>query len=213
MARPTFGVNLFVQDIDKNVEYFTNILGFKETERTTAPNGATVHASTTWGTGAKSASVSFASIPTMVNSGEGDYDFGAFGTNLKNSPSTLGNGVVLYFNVPNVDKFYAKIVAKGAIIDEPPTEQMWGDRTISVLTPDGFYLTFSQPIKGWKPSPDSGMVTTRAKLSPAQRNQRKYAATVKGIRGRAAKAAGGKGRIKNRPAAKKLRGKLGLEDN
>jgi catechol 2,3-dioxygenase-like lactoylglutathione lyase family enzyme len=162
MARPTFGINLFVQDIDKNLEYFTQTLGFQEVERQVAPDGSVVHATVAWGKGAKAANVSLASIPLMTGGDGPDYDFGQFGQNLRNSPGTLGNGVVLFFHVPNVDKVYARINAKGAIIDEPPTDQFWGERTISVNTPDGYYLTFAQPIKGWKDDGESGMTTVKA---------------------------------------------------
>lgn len=48
-------------------------------------------------------------------------------------------------------------------------------------------------------------------LTPKERAQRKYAARVKTLRARAAKAGGGRGRIKARAAARKLRRKLGLK--
>lgn len=48
-------------------------------------------------------------------------------------------------------------------------------------------------------------------LTPKQRAQRKYAASLRGIRKRAGKASGGSGLIKNRSAARALRRKLGLK--
>jgi hypothetical protein len=48
-------------------------------------------------------------------------------------------------------------------------------------------------------------------LSKKQLAQRKYAAKMKGVRKRATGAKKGKGRIKKRPAAAKLRRKLGLK--
>jgi chromosome segregation ATPase len=53
--------------------------------------------------------------------------------------------------------------------------------------------------------------STGAKLSAKQLAQRQYAAQMRVVRKRAAKQKGGKGRIKNRAAAKKLRAKLGLK--
>lgn len=212
---PPFSTVLFCQDMDKNLEYFTNTLGFRLVEKWSTPDGTGVHATVAYGNGAKTGHVGLASIPAMMDtSGDGpQYDFGVFGQRLKSSPDTRGNGVVLYFTVPNVDKVYAKINANGAIIDEPPTDQYWGERTISVLTPEGYYITFATPIKGWKEDPESGMVVTRPKLTTKQRAQRKYAATMKSVRTRAKTATGGKGRIKNRTTAKNLRNKLGLDDN
>jgi uncharacterized glyoxalase superfamily protein PhnB len=60
--------------------------------------------------------------------------------------------VVFYFTVDDVDSYYARIVARGAQIDEPPTDQFWGDRTISVLVPEGLYFTFARPIPGFQMS-------------------------------------------------------------
>ena len=48
-----------------------------------------------------------------------------------------------------MDGLYAKVTKRGAIVDEAPTDQFWGDRTISLVTPDGYYMTFAQPIEGF----------------------------------------------------------------
>lgn len=213
VATTTFSTVLFVNDIDKNLEYFTKTLGFTEVERWQAPDGTTAHATVAFGKGATAATIDLGSTKSVTQGGMDNYDFGQFGENIKNSPHTLGNGVILFFRVPNVDKFFAKINANGAIVDEPPTDQMWGQRTISILTPDNHYLTFWQPIKGWKPTEGSGLTLVKNKLTTKRRNQRKYAATTKSVRAKAKTTTGGKGRIKHRPAAKKLRGELGLEDN
>lgn len=78
---------------------------------------------------------------------ENDPEAGEFGTNLRKGP--LGNGVVLYLNIPDVDRYYEFVRKNGAIVDEPPKNQFWGDRTISVRTPEGYYLSFAAPIKGF----------------------------------------------------------------
>jgi catechol 2,3-dioxygenase-like lactoylglutathione lyase family enzyme len=211
MAKPTSATNLFVQDVQKNLEYFTQTLGFTEVERTLTPDQQIAHAVVQFGKGSTT-SIGLVPAGMVTNQPPGEeYDFGTFGQNVANSPQTLGNGVILFFQVPNVDKFYAKIQANGAIIDEPPTDQMWGQRTISVLTPDNYYLTFFTPIKGWKPQ--GGMQVIKPKLSTAQRNQRKYAGKMTSIRARAHQTKRGKGRIANRPAAKKARRDLGVGQN
>lgn len=53
--------------------------------------------------------------------------------------------------------------------------------------------------------------STGAKLTAKQLAQRQYAAQMRVVRKRAKKSKGGKGKIKNRTAAKKLRRKLGLK--
>jgi len=53
--------------------------------------------------------------------------------------------------------------------------------------------------------------STGAKLSAKQLAQRQYAAQMKQVRKRASKQKGGKGPVKNRTAARKLRAELGLK--
>jgi len=211
--RPTLVPAITVTDVDKTYEYFTQTLGFQGDYRMKGPTGATMHGEVYLG------KPDGTEARLMIGSLQGaqdttQYDTGEFGRNLTRGP--LGNGVVLYFSVPNVDKLYAKIQANGAIIDEPPSDQFWGDRTISVLTPDNYYLTFAQRIKGFKmpAEVEAGMIREpKPKLSTAQRNQRKYAGKMGGIRSRAKATKGGKGRIANRPAARNARRELGVGGN
>ena len=51
----------------------------------------------------------------------------------------------------------------------------------------------------------------RSKLTPKQRAQRKYAASMKGVRSRAKTRRGGKGRVAKRSSATRLRRRLGLK--
>lgn len=166
-ARPGFPVTLFVQDLEKNLEYFTRVLGFMEVERFEMPDGRVAHALVQLGEGARAQGVSLASIPLMTGS---DYDLGDFGVHLRTSPETLGNGVVLDFVVPDVDKYYERILARGALVDEPPTDQFWGERTVSVRTPDGYYLAFAKRIPGFKVPEEYGrFVRPPARAGKARR--------------------------------------------
>jgi catechol 2,3-dioxygenase-like lactoylglutathione lyase family enzyme len=138
--------------VDKTYEYFTEVLGFAGHGRWPGPDGNTIYA--------------MVSLPTKYGNANlmlGPYDMavqgtelGEFGRNLRESPETLGNGVVAWFMVPDVDKYHAFLKSRGANIDEAPKDQFWGDRTMSVLVPDGYYLTFATPIKGYKPGPGMG---------------------------------------------------------
>jgi len=158
-GRPHYPVSIFVEDIEKNLDYFTHVLGFREEERYELPSGEVAHALVMFGTGAKRSGVALASIPRMVGNGDG-YDYDEFGRNLRKG--ALGNGVVLDFVVPDVRRYHQAIAKRGALIDEPPTDQAWGERTISVRTPDGYYLTFAQKLKGAKLDPAYGRIV-RAK--------------------------------------------------
>ncbi|MEA3202157.1 MAG: PhnB protein [Thermoplasmata archaeon] len=146
--RPAIAPSITCQNVDKTYDYFTQVLGFAGTGKWAGPDGQTMHAMAILPTKLGQASVMMGPLAMATSPMAGDL--GEFGENLKKSPQTLGNGVVLWFNVPDVDKYFAFIKKNGAMIDEPPTDQFWGDRTISVRLPDGYYVTFASPIKGFK---------------------------------------------------------------
>ena len=150
-TRPALAPSLACQNVDKTYEYFTQALGFAGTGKFAGPDGSTMHGMVKLPTKFGEACVMFG--PAAMAAGPGS---GQFGQNIKNSPNTLGNGVVLWFSVPDVDKYHAWIKTKGADIDEAPKDQFWGDRTLSVRAPDGYYLTFASPIKGFKMPPGMG---------------------------------------------------------
>jgi len=153
-TRPAIAPSITCSNVDKTYDYFTSVLGFAGHGKWPGPDGSTMHASVVLPTKLGEASVMMGPIAAATSGQFGDL--GAFGENLKRSPNTLGNGVVLWFNVPDVDKYYAFVKKNGADIDDGPTDQFWGDRTISVRTPDGYYLSFASPIKGFKPPPGMG---------------------------------------------------------
>ncbi|HEU0007722.1 MAG TPA: VOC family protein [Terriglobia bacterium] len=54
------------------------------------------------------------------------------------SAKTLGNSpATLYLLVEDVDKLAAQATAAGAILLQPPADMFWGDRTATLLDPDG----------------------------------------------------------------------------
>lgn len=182
MPNPLAQVNLHVHDVSKEFEYFTGVLGFHPEFRVRDPGrGGHVFAGCTFGRGATRFAVILGGIEEAL---EGHYDHGAFGHQMEEHP--LGTGVVLHFTVPSVDKKYAEITKKGAIIDEPPTDQFWGERTISVTTPAGFYVTFAQPIKGFR-FPDG--FTERTEVFPGATLMRPPRASKKKARARRSKRA------------------------
>lgn len=166
-ARPGYPVSLYVQDLEKNLEYFTRVLGFREVERFELPDGSLAHALVTFGRGRAASGVALASIPKLLAGI--DYDFGDFARDLQ---GTLGAGVVLNFVVPDVDRTHARLRKAGALIDEPPTDQPWGERTISVRTPDGYYLTFAKPIAGFRFPEEFGRLVRPRAARPAKRRAR-----------------------------------------
>lgn len=58
----------------------------------------------------------------------------------------LGAGVSFYIDVgdDDLDAYHGRVVARGANVTAPPTDQPWGDRTFTVRDPDGYQLTFAR---------------------------------------------------------------------
>jgi len=167
--RPSIAPMIVAKDIEKTYDYFTNVLGFAGLGKFQGPDGNVMHASVVLPTRTGEATIMFSPWNFVVNNPDMS---GEFATNL--NKGVLGNGVVLFLNIPDVDKYHGFISSKGAIIDEPPTDQFWGDRTISVLTPDGYYLTFASPIKGFKApegmGPEAGTDKVKATAPGTSKN-------------------------------------------
>ncbi len=137
--------NLHTPDVGKTFEYLTEILGFSPEFRGKSPDGRVVFAGAWWGEPGKGFLVVLGDIEEALH---GHYDHGEFGKQMEKHP--LGTGVVLYFPTDDVDALYSRVTERGALVDEPPTDQFWGERTISLKTPDGYYMTFAQPIEGFQ---------------------------------------------------------------
>jgi len=143
-------VNLHCRDVGAVFDYLVNVLGFTPEFRASGVDGhGTMFASASWGEVGTGPRIILGDIAEALH---GHYDHGEFGRQLEEHP--LGTGVVFYFTVDDVDQYYSQIVGRGAQIDEPPTDQFWGERTISVLVPEGFYFTFAKPIPGFQMSPE-----------------------------------------------------------
>lgn len=139
------GANLHCKDVQAFFDYLTKVLEFTPMFRVRKPGGGSVFAGASWGPARSGQRLVLGDIHEALH---GHYDHGEFGRTMEQHP--LGTGVVLYFYVDDVDAYYGRIVARGAQIDEPPTDQFWGERTISVLAPEGYYFTFAQPIPNFQ---------------------------------------------------------------
>ncbi|HEV8359162.1 MAG TPA: VOC family protein [Candidatus Thermoplasmatota archaeon] len=141
-TRPALAPLLTVENVDKTYEYFTQVLGWQGTGRMPGPNGQTVHAEAILGTKYGAAFVMLAPLNSEQRSND------EFDRNLRAGP--LGNGVITYVTVPDVDKYHSFIASRGADVTQAPKDEFWGDRTMVVRTPDGYFVTFAAPIKGFK---------------------------------------------------------------
>lgn len=57
-----------------------------------------------------------------------------------------GAGVVCYLTVADVDAYAEQVKGRGLQLELPPTSQFYGLRDFVVTDPDGYVLTFYQPI-------------------------------------------------------------------
>lgn len=64
------------------------------------------------------------------------------------SEEKLGIGVYLYMEIDgNIDEYYAELKNKGVNIMADIKDEPYGIRDFTVEDPDGYRLTFNQPIK------------------------------------------------------------------
>lgn len=147
--RPAITPSITCKDIDKTYDYFTQVLGFAGHGKWPGPEGNTMHASVGLPTEHGQGTVMMGPLDMAIgDEGRGE---GRFVENLRNSPETMGNGVAIWFMVPDVDTYHTFLEETGALIEEGPTDQFWGDRTIAVNTPDGYLLMFASPIESFEP--------------------------------------------------------------
>lgn len=72
----------------------------------------------------------------------------------------LGGGqpVELYVPVADVDAFHRQVTANGVPLDEPLTDQWWGDRTFKITDPNGYRIWFFTKVAEPVPPPGTKIV-------------------------------------------------------
>ena len=71
---------------------------------------------------------------------------------------TGSQAVELYMEVEDVDAFHERVAANGVTVDDPLTDQWWGDRTFKVSDPNGYTLWFFTNIGQPVPPPGTKVV-------------------------------------------------------
>ena len=122
---PSFPM-LAVRDLAASARWYQQVLGFQIVFEMPGPSGAPVLIHLRW---AKYADLLLVSDASQTSAAK-------------------GVGVTLYFAMAqgSVDDFAAQIGSKGVSIVSGPVDQRWNAREVILLDPDGYRLTFTQPI-------------------------------------------------------------------
>jgi uncharacterized glyoxalase superfamily protein PhnB len=119
---PSFTVN----DLDKSIHWWQDVLGFKVTER--------------WESDGKLLGVEMMAGESLVMLGQDDWK--------KGRDRSKGEGVRLYFKTDqDIDQLAARIKAAGGTLTHEPADQEWGSRDLSLEDPDGYKITIGKDRK------------------------------------------------------------------
>ncbi|MDJ0755820.1 MAG: glyoxalase superfamily protein [Ardenticatenaceae bacterium] len=113
-----------VQDVEEALNYYVDVLGFKENMRMPGPNGQLV-------TG-------------RVQRGDVQFMF-----NLNPDMADQAAGAVwfwIYIDEIDLDAYYDDLTGKGLEVIEPIKDQFWGDRSFTVRDKFGYFLVFTKVI-------------------------------------------------------------------
>jgi lactoylglutathione lyase len=117
---PGFTVN----DLDRSLKFYTDVLGFIVSQRWTDDTG-------------KLQGVTLKAGVCQLNVSQDDW--------AKGRDRQKGVAVRLFCRTAqDIDALAGRIKAAGVRLTEEPKDQPWGARTMSVDDPDGFHLTFSR---------------------------------------------------------------------
>ncbi|UFP93127.1 bleomycin resistance protein [Gloeobacter morelensis] len=121
--------NLFVEDVGRALDFYETVLGFKRLM--TLPDRAPF----AWG---------------LVQAGGVELMFQSF-ESLKDDPLPIegrqsGGTLNLYIEVDDVEALYEKLRTQVSVVREPNTT-FYGMREFLMLDPDGYLLTFAQPVE------------------------------------------------------------------
>src|SRR5579871_4190051 len=118
--------NLTVKDVDASVAFYKDKLGFTHDMTMDMGDG-------------KFAIVRLGSQVVI-----------GMGSSSQDPQPPYGTGVQFMMYLPegmNIDEYYANVQANGVTIKNELKDAYWGDRTFSLLDPDGYDLIFCVTIK------------------------------------------------------------------
>jgi catechol 2,3-dioxygenase-like lactoylglutathione lyase family enzyme len=150
-----FHVFLYAQSPEKSARFYQD-LGFKLAMTHDLPGGLKVYGLTVGKT-------NFVIGPPAPFEGEATQAW------LRHKP--WGVGTVLMPSVKSADDLHTRALAIGAEVIEPPTDQSWGSRTVTIRDPEGYWLQFEQPLRQPKARPKPKAKAVKAKPKTAKRKR------------------------------------------
>ena len=136
-------ITLKVKDMERSCSLYSKIPGFRLTY-----GGGPSDSFTTFeiGEGSKTTCLN---LERIEDDDEGSSDF----SKKPNLGKTKGSGDFgrIIFHTDNVDKLYSfmkydEYVSKSIIFESKPTNAPWGERFFHIREPNGYQLSFAQPL-------------------------------------------------------------------
>lgn len=113
-------VSLTVNDLDKSLAWYRDVLGFVEGERWTE------------GEVGRGVLLKAGNVDLMLN--QDDFS--------KGRDRVKGVGLRLWCSTAqDIDRLAADVTARGGVLAHGPRDLPWGDRAFAVTDPDGFHIT------------------------------------------------------------------------
>jgi len=149
-------VFLNVTSIEKSLEFYRNI-GFRVARTYKDDNGKVAWADLSL----QGAEFGLGHIPSNDDPGFRQW-----------VSTPLGAGVIVYFTVPNVDRYHKLAQTARATIEMPLTDRPYG-RMFTLNDPDGYTISFLQELAAKKPATKTAKKATSAKAKRALATARK----------------------------------------
>jgi PhnB protein len=124
-----------VKDADAALAFYQKAFGFEKKMSMPGPDGKSMHVEVSW----RDCVVMFGP--------EGPQ-------NPCKAPATLGvrPPAGLYIYVDDVDALFKRATAAGAKVDKAPADMFYGDRTCSLIDPDGHIWGFGTNVADFDPT-------------------------------------------------------------
>ena len=136
-------ITLKVKDMEKSSSLYSKIPGFRLTY-----GGKPSDRFTTFEIGEGSNATTYLNLE-LIEVNEGSSDFSKI-PNLGKTRANEDFGRII-FHTENVDRLYSymkqdEYISKHIVIENKPTNALWGERFFHIREPDGYQLSFAQPL-------------------------------------------------------------------